>query len=136
MRSRNRLRGPVSLILALVLTFGTLARAAEPFSVSASVRAGTSVLEVRLRAEEGHFLYEKELQVTAGDAMRLALLEGPRAIQKTDPVTGQPTGVYVGDNVLRYRIVGWDSGPLAVAVSYQGCNDTLCFMPQTERFAF
>jgi len=135
-RYRYRLRGLACILFATFLTLGASAQDEDPFAVSASVRTGTSVLEVRLRAEEGHFLYEKEFRVTAGDAMRLALLEGPRAIQKKDPVTGQPTGVYVGENVLRYKIVGWDSGPLVVAVSYQGCNDTLCFMPQTERFAF
>jgi thiol:disulfide interchange protein len=57
-------------------------------------------------------------------------------VQKKDPVTGEPTGVYLGNLTFRYTLAGWDAGPLSVTVSYQGCNDTLCFMPQTERFTF
>ena len=124
-------------IIVLAMFCGLLtARSAEPFSVSVSLREGTRVLAVRLRAREGHFLYEKELRITPDGGARLEPLDLPPAVQKKDPVTGQPTGVYLGDTTLRYRIVEWQREALTVTVSYQGCNDTLCFMPQSEVFAF
>jgi len=126
----------LGIVVGATLCVVAGAWAAEPFAVSAAVRDGTRVLEVRLKAEKGHFVYAEEFRVVPQGSARLRALDVPAAVQKKDPISGQSTGVYLDGTKWRYTIDGWTEGVLRITVSYQGCNDSLCFMPESKSFAF
>jgi len=108
----------------------------NPFSVSAELQspgsdAATLTLSFKVPAE--HYLYAAQLRVAAeGDVMTAG--EHPEPKAKQDPFSGEEVGVYENDFQLTYRVAPAAALPLKVTVEYQGCSDTLCFMPQTETF--
>lgn len=110
---------------------GVPAVRANPFSVTAerTVHARSAAALVRFNIPEKHVLYPDSITVTTAAGQPLEPLLVPAAAQRTDPQTGSLKSLYVEsfDAVYALPPGGLDS----VQVKYQGCNDTVCFMPQT-----
>lgn len=134
-RRRTRRRySPAGRTLALLL-FPLAAFAEDPFSVLPRrfERDGAEYVETRFTLPPGHYLYAAEISIAAENA-ELEPAAAPTPFVKEDPFTGDPTPMYTADFALLHRIVGAAPATLALTVRWMGCNESLCFMPQTRRF--
>ncbi len=109
----------------------------NPFSVKVdlakSPTEGAPSVTVSFSVPPEHILYAEELSVSA-DAATLTPQSIPDPKQKVDPFSEEKVSVYDHDFDLVYSLNKTAAFPLSLTVAYQGCNDTLCFMPQTETF--
>ena len=108
----------------------------NPFSVNVELQSpGTdaATLALNFKVPAGHYLYSAQLRVAAeGDVLTAG--DHPAPKPKSDPFSGEEVGVYDQDFHLLYKVAPDATLPLNVTVEYQGCSETLCFMPQTETF--
>jgi thiol:disulfide interchange protein len=116
----------IALILGLVST--TFGQIGSPFSVSIDVEDQT--LAVQVEVPDAHYLYVDHFEVTQGAGRTLSLQNSPETVAIKDPVTGKSKGVYAASFVARYPLESAEP----VTVSYLGCNDQTCFLPQSETF--
>jgi len=120
----------------LLLLASAMAAMAEdkPFSVSAELRRvdADTVLSVSFTIAEAHFLYAERIGFDLPDGVELVPSEIPEPKQKYDESQGREVPVYSHDLLLAYVVRGLDSHALSLSVKYQGCNETLCFLPQSE----
>jgi thioredoxin:protein disulfide reductase len=112
------------------------ALAASPFVVS--VKEGTDkgdvLINVDFKIPEGHFLYADSVRVTSGGGIEIVPVDVPAPKVKKDPATGRETGLYDRDFRAVYR-TGRPAGPaMEVVVHYQGCSESMCFLPETAGF--
>lgn len=127
--------------LACVLSVGAAAaRAADfglfgkPSSSPAKVEAVLSArdeLTVRFTISPGIHVYKDEIKLSLPEGVRAELLDGGR------PGVDKDTGaaVYTGSARQVYKLLGALPDPLPLGVTYQGCNDTTCFLPVTANFS-
>lgn len=125
-------------LAALLLLTGLLENSllASPFAVTANVsraESGTPLLSVAFGVPPGSFLYADRITVESSGA---ALAPGvmPPAHKKADPESGEAVFGYDHDVTLTYPLPAGVSFPLMVRVRFQGCSDTLCFLPDTRDF--
>ncbi len=118
------------LYMVLLLTISCTCWAQGPFAVDALISADSS-LRVSFSVPDKHYLYADQIIVQVNgrpvDASKL-----PAAKKKIDQFTEKEVGMYVVDAVLEYPLP--DSQDYRVKVSYQGCNDTVCFLPAEKEF--
>ena len=137
----NSLRHRARCFAAIIALFTTSAMAQfgdNPFSVTATLVESPAdavpSVSVSFSIPSGHILYAEQLSVSA-DAVTLIPKQIPAPKSKVDPFGDEMVSVYDHDFDLIYSLNAPAALPLLVTVSYQGCSDTLCFMPQTETFA-
>jgi thiol:disulfide interchange protein len=119
----------------MLLAGALLARAQDPFGAEAAIERGSpDVLRVTLRVPKGHYLYDHaiEVAVVRPSSATLAARDRPAAKRKYDEGFEREVGYYDHDVVLSYGVQGLDGAELTVSVSYQGCKEEVCFMPQTR----
>ncbi len=116
----------IALIAGLVSTsFGQLA---SPFSVRVDVRE--QALEVQVEVPAAHYLYHDHFEVTQAGGQQLTLLNTPATKAIKDPFSGKTKTVYAASFAARYALNSMEP----VTVSYLGCNDQTCFLPQSVTF--
>jgi thiol:disulfide interchange protein DsbD len=106
----------------------------DPFGVDVSLeRSGESGAEllVNVVIPAKHVLYADAFSVSI-DSGTLDPVQVPAPIAKKDTFSGEMVDVYAKDSVFRYRVDDFDDA--VVTVKYMGCDDQLCFMPQTRTF--
>jgi thioredoxin:protein disulfide reductase len=110
------------------------ARAASPFSVTAALETRDSVPVVRVAFEipAKHFLYADHLKVEASGAT-LTPLNVPEPETIFDKLSGENKRVYGKNFDAVYKLAG-SHDTVDVKVNFQGCNETLCFFPETKTF--
>jgi len=124
----------VSLLLRASLAGAQLAD--NPFSVAVGLQTSpekASVVALNFTVPRGHYLYAEPLHVSS-EAGVLTLTSQPPTKPKADPFSGEDVDIYDHDFELRYAVAREAVFPLAITVAYQGCSESLCFMPQTEIF--
>jgi thiol:disulfide interchange protein DsbD len=105
---------------------------------------------------EGHRIYEEsvEINVAPGTGGSVDSLTKPAAVTKYDPVLGRPKAVYVGRAVFRLAVeapeplsvtmlgedgreheVRSDDVRIRLRVRFQGCSESVCFLPETRELA-
>jgi thiol:disulfide interchange protein len=123
-----------STAVALIwLAAGLALRAQDPFAVETTLRRGPPVaLSVSFRVPAQHYLYEQmtQVEVVRPQAVTLTPTAVPTAKRKYDDLLEKEVSYYDADVTLSYQVQGLGEGPLTVAVSYQGCRENVCFMPQ------
>lgn len=122
-----------SLLMLALTAFGQFD---DPFGVEASIMgtpAGGRELVVRVTIPDGHYLYAKDWSVTL-DSGTLTPLVTPEPKAKRDPFLGETVDIFAHDVQWRYRLVAPDA--VAVTVAYMGCNQEICFMPESRAFRF
>ena len=118
--------------------FAMAAAGAEPFAVSARVAEpgdGLRVLNVTFQVQPGHYLYANRISVTSdteGIALREKRVPLPR--QKHDKFANTLEAVYEQTSTFAYTVEG--AGPFDVTIGFQGCSETMCFLPASRRFSF
>ncbi len=108
----------------------------NPFAVEVALQTSADnakIVAVDFTVPDGFFLYESSVKVMdAGDVLTPKTIPAPE--QKKDPFSGDLVRVYKHNFQMIYTIAVNAKFPIKVTVEYQGCGDTLCFMPQTETF--
>lgn len=125
-----------SLIAALTLGVG-MAHAASPFAVTAALErvGGEAAVAVSATVPAGHQLYADMFAVHASTGT-LSLLQPLPTQRKYDPISDGEREVLAHDFTARYRLAGWDGrAPLRATVAFQGCSETICFLPDERGFA-
>ena len=112
------------------------ASAASPFTVSVRAEAETGhvLIRVDFKIPNGHFLYAESINVSSEGGIEIVPVDVPAPKVKKDPVTGLETGLYDGDFRAVYRTVQPAGSAMKVAVRYQGCSASMCFLPETAQF--
>jgi thiol:disulfide interchange protein len=113
------------------------ATSTDPFTTSATLErqtAGGLLLKVTFTVPPEHYLYSDALRVETSGAAKLNPQPTPPAHQKLDPITQQEVQVYDQNVTLLYDV---EAPPtlknLALSVSHQGCNKSLCYRPATNK---
>ncbi|MBP7275871.1 MAG: thioredoxin family protein [Kiritimatiellae bacterium] len=106
----------------------------SPFAVEVR-RAGTDdapELELTLRIPPGHRLYADDLVVRSGDRVWAPTM-APEPVRKADEFfDGAIKAFYISDTTMRYPWPG--GGEPIVVVEFMGCDETTCFLPETQSF--
>lgn len=131
---RNRNVGAmVGLGLALALAN---ARAASPFGVGATLveRDGRRAVEVKFDVPPGHHLYADTVQVEGRGATKLAPLTVAPPERLKDAFTGEERDQYAHPFASVYAVES-AGDKVEFAVSFQGCDESECFFPETREFS-
>lgn len=133
------------LIFAFVLGLGANAQARDadnPFRVEAEtlkVSSGTAgALRITILVPKKHHLYRDmvEVEVVQSGALKLGSASLPAGLKKPDPADPSQTREVYDMNVIIEvpvrPIKAAGSYPVTFSVTYQGCKESLCWMPQTE----
>ncbi len=134
-----------SVILLAAMTLSLLTEAPpargqaidEPFAISAFLLPGDSdgpVLAVSAAIREGCYLYADKFDVSVdGQAELVPISSGKTQVLK-DEYTGGEFEVLAGGFTNVYSVRNMESDVLKLAVSFQGCEKKVCFMPESRRF--
>jgi len=123
------------LLLVSVLVCPVIAAAEEPFVVSVAADGGGETLSVSFGVADGHYLYADRISVTLADGSALRQRDIPPPEQKHDSFTDSVVGVYLRDVALTYSLAPDTAFPVSVSVAYQGCSDSVCFLPESKTFS-
>jgi len=118
----------------------------SPFTVEANVKAssvrpgGELRVELTLGIPRGHLIYADsvEIDIAPGSPGRIAEITRPPASVKIDAASNQEALVYEGRAVFGLRIpvghpeAGADEFSTRLQVGFQGCRETLCFLPENR----
>ncbi len=104
---------------------------ADPFDVV--VHLEDDILEIAFTVPDRHYLYDRYLEVEAEGA-EIILLERPDPVTVFDPFMDEEMDVFQEDFVLRYSVEHVTDANFKLIVRYMGCDDEICFMPQTREF--
>jgi thioredoxin:protein disulfide reductase len=105
----------------------------SPFGVSARWREDLDapIVRVSWSVPEGHFLYADTVSIRSRvDGVALEPVGGSEPVRKQDPFSDAMRDVYPTNFYLDVRAPGAGSD-LALAASFQGCSQTVCFFPET-----
>jgi thiol:disulfide interchange protein len=124
----GKIRFATLLLFALIIS--AWAQFGDPFGVAVEVREGKVLLNVTV--PEKHYLYADSFKVTDALGSEQEAVNLPETVSIIDPNTGKPKPVY--DSTFE-AVFAWnpkDGGAAAVHVAYWGCNDEVCFIPQSK----
>ncbi len=133
------------MLLPLALA-GTLTVSAQPppwgsspFALTVepvAVTAEQVEVRVSLSIPDKHILYADALKVTAGTGVTVTAVKVPPPDKKPDLLDpGKQVDVYAHPFESVWRLAPRTSG-LRLTVAYRGCDDKVCFMPESHVFRF
>lgn len=135
---RNRILTPLVLILAAV---GSLAAAQrDPFLPTVTLDPTgpqEGLLTIAFAVPDGYSLYADTISVeVVNDRAQLTPKDIPRGKMKQDIFSDPPEQreTYLHDFALKYAVRVETGRRFEVVVSYQGCSESLCFLPATRTF--
>ena len=120
-----------AILLSVVWVLSSFGQFEDAFTVEASLEGGQVKVAVTVPPE--HYLYADHFSVTdaLGNDQKSDSL--PPTTEIIDPNSGKPKPVFAASFTALYT---WqpaaDGGAAAIHVKYWGCNDSLCFIPQTK----
>ncbi len=106
----------------------------NPFAVSGKLLESaedTRRFEISVTIPFDHYLYVDQFSIQM-EGHDLKMVTAPGGKEKKDPISGEMVEVYNEDVRFVCEVTGISEEPFDVTVKYQGCNDKLCFMPETE----
>ncbi len=124
----NRFFPGIALLLYFVMS--AFAQFGDPYALEARLDGDVIRLEVGVPAN--HYLYAENLKVTDALGNEQEVLELPATTAITDPNTGKPKPVFAQPFKAVFSWKPADGGAAAFHVQYWGCNDEVCFIPQTK----
>ncbi len=118
------------VVLLLFCMTSAFAQFDDPFLVEA--RLDGNVIHLEIGVPTNHYLYADYLKVTDSLGNGQEPLELPATASITDPNTGKPKPVFDQSFKAVYSWKPADGGAAEFHVQYWGCNDEVCFIPQTK----
>ena len=106
------------------------AQLGDPFAVDA--RLDGEVVRLTVAVPGQHYLYADQFQVTDAKGNAQEAVELPETASITDPNTGHPKPVYDKPFSAVFKWAPAEGGATAFHVLYWGCNNEVCFIPQTK----
>ncbi|MCF7864220.1 MAG: hypothetical protein K9L89_05470, partial [Kiritimatiellales bacterium] len=116
-----------------VLVFSALsvfAQLGDPFTVDA--RVDGDVVRLTVAVPEKHYLYAEQFKVTDAQGNVQEAVDLPKSASIIDPNTGHAKPVYDKPFTAVFKWAPAEGGASALHVLYWGCNDNVCFIPQTK----
>jgi thiol:disulfide interchange protein DsbD len=125
-------------VIAVFLTFlaGTVI-AADPFGVDARMarRGSNVVVELSFRVPPGNHLYADTLSAAIqGEGLQLTVWDRTPPVSLRDAFSAAARDSYTNDFTIAYSMPTAGTSAPVVEVHYQGCNEELCFFPQSRSF--
>lgn len=117
----------VLLFTSILISHGQLA---DPFAVDAQLDGGEVKLSVAIPTN--HYLYAENFKVSDALGNAQEPIELPATGSIIDPNTGHPKPVYNQSFKAIYAWKPMAGGEAAIHIQYWGCNDQVCFVPQTK----
>jgi len=108
----------------------SFAQFGDPYSVEARLDGDAIRLEVGVPAQ--HYLYADHLKVTDALGNEQKPIDLPATTTITDPNTGKPKPVFDQAFKASFSWQPEEGGAAAFHIQYWGCNDSVCFIPQTK----
>ncbi len=111
------------------------AQSGGPFRVDARAerRDGQPVVIVEFGIPAGHFLYADYLAVKALGGASLVPVSIPEPVTVMDQFSEEEKQVYPASMEFVYA-AGGAATEMELTVSFQGCDDTVCFFPEKKAF--
>ena len=146
MRPHSLISQKGKIIKTFLIFLISLFSIAEPgfcqdvFNISAelhSEKETNKILIIRFSVPDGYYLYADKIKVALKQPYNLLLVPDniPEPVKKTDPFSNKILLVYDQNFSARYKVNNLEPDEyLNVKVSYQGCNQKLCFMPESKNF--
>ena len=111
---------------------------ASLFQIKASLEEEESAvfLNVAFQIAPNHYMYGDMITVEAAPPVRLEPDTLPSGEMQMDTLSGlnELREVFTGSFVQRYRLAGPLPDAVEVKVGFQGCSETICFMPEEREF--
>ncbi len=126
------------IIIFLLTSFSLTAAGQNPFTVAAALdvsNTGETLMAISFSIPNHHYLYGDRIKVEASHHVQLLPKKIPPTTDKRDELSGTTIAVYAQNTTLIYAITGKPDYPLDIKVTYQGCDETMCFLPETKTFA-
>ncbi len=117
-------------LLLVAFAFSAWAQFGDPFVVDARLEGNEIHLDVTV--PDKHYLYAGQFKVTDSLGNEQTAIELPETTSVTDPNTGHPKPVYDTSFKAVFAWVPREGGEAAIHIQYWGCNDSVCFIPQTK----
>ncbi len=124
----------IAFALLACCVVSAIAQLSDPFAVE--VKLVDDKLQLDVTVPEKHYLYADQFRVTDALGNEQQALDLPASEEITDPNTGKPKPVYTSSFHAVYEWNPEAGGAGAVHVHYWGCNDRVCFIPQTKVVEF
>jgi thiol:disulfide interchange protein DsbD len=128
--------GRLLVLLGLwISAFTTETWAESPFGVTARVehRNQSPLIRVDFSIPPKHILYADQLKIATQEGLPLEKIEFPPPVQKKDPFSDETKKVYDRSFTALLR-PGADKETVRLVVKFQGCDETVCFFPETRMF--
>ncbi len=125
------------IIAAFLLLLAGTGMAADPFEVNAQLawRGSNAVAEVTFHVPPGHHLYADTLgAAVAGGGAGLREWGRTPPVSLRDSFSASARDSFTNDFTIVYLMPSSGTPETDVEVHYQGCNEDLCFFPQSRRF--
>jgi len=120
----------VALALFFAATLISHGQLANPFEVDAQL-VGEEV-RVQVTIPTNHYLYADQFTLSDALGNEQQAIALPETESITDPNTGKPKPVYSQSFEARFEWKPVDGGAGSIHIQYWGCNDEVCFIPQTK----
>lgn len=112
----------------------------SPFDLTVSATGEKSAdsveLSVKVDIPAEHIIYFDSFSVTASEGIQIDVVKEPKAAEKPDSLEpSKMVKVYAHSFEAIYRLTPAKEGAV-VTVAYQGCDKSVCFMPEEHAFKF
>ncbi len=108
-----------------------------PFNVSASISKSSEnkiLLTVDYSIAEKHHLYSDMMSINVPEGIKLVADNVPPDINIFDPIGKENRKMYTNNFIASYYLEGVTNYPVPVTINFQGCSETMCFMPESKEF--
>jgi len=127
------------IFFTVLLTFSSFFIYAEtnPFNVSASISkmSGNKILlTVNYSVAEKHHLYLDMMSIDVPEGVELIPEKVPAAVNIFDPIGKDTREMYTNSFKAEYLLKNVTKFPVDVVINFQGCSETMCFMPESKEF--
>ncbi|MBN2161742.1 MAG: thioredoxin family protein [Pontiellaceae bacterium] len=124
------MRKTIFAFVFFVLSLSSRGQFMDPFNVDLSM--DKDVVTIKVEVPPGHYLYAESFEVTDGKGNQQQAIHLPEPSPFMDPNSGHEKGVYDASFSAEFKWVPKPGGAGKVMVAYQGCNDEVCFLPQSK----
>lgn len=121
------MKSRIFFLLLLGTVFNGLAQFSDPFKIEVHRNAEQVILHVTV--PDAHYLYVDAFSLVDEKGHSFVPDQWPATREIQDPNSGKPKAVYADSFSIQFSNVPRSS---ELTLSYWGCNDSVCFIPQTR----